>query len=143
MLKQFLLAAFATTVLVALCSYGAAYAAPSGEAGVDSGSVGAAAAGAPVYPGGHPINGGLMTQTLYSKPIGTSVTFSTNDRFEKVYAFYKHAVPKNAEAEETDGDPTSRIGTFKYVKGDGSQIDIEIRAFPGHTNYTIAHTFKK
>ncbi len=44
---------------------------------------------------------------------------------------------------ETDDDPVNRIGTFKYTKGNGSQIDIEIRSYPGHTNYTITDTYKK
>ena len=71
------------------------------------------------------------------------MTFSTPDAFAKVYAYYKGALPKSAEASETNGAPTSRIGTFKYVRADGSQIDIEIQAYPGHTNYNITHTFKK
>jgi hypothetical protein len=117
--------------------------ADQGESGLGTGSVGAAQAGAPVYPGGKPINGGLMTMTLYSKPTGTSVTFSTNASFDDVYKYYKRALPAKAETSESNGDPNSRIGTFSYVKGDGSKIDIEIRAFPGHVNYTIVHTFKK
>jgi hypothetical protein len=136
-------------VLALCCSFGVAGAAPAGESGLRTGSVGAAQAGAPVYPGGKPINGGLIDLTLYSKKIGTHVTFSTNDSFEDVYKYYKHALPSNAVSSETDDDPASKIGTFKYTKGDGSQIDIEIQAFPGrpglpkHVNYSITDTYKK
>ena len=135
-----LVAAFGLAVF---SSCAAAYAQPAGEADSGGSSVSAAAAGAPVYPGGKPINGGLQKTTLYSKPIGSSVTLSTPDSFDKVYAFYKKAVPANAEAEATGSDPSSRIGTFTYTKSDGSKIDIEIKAYPGHTNYTIADTYKK
>ena len=113
-----------------------------GEAGLSHASVSAAEAGAPVYPGGKPINGGLSKTTLYSKTIGTGVTFSTPDAFEKVYAFYAHAVPPKTVAEKTDG-PSNQIGSFEYTKSDGSKISIEIRAYAGHTNYTIVNTYKQ
>jgi hypothetical protein len=143
MLKRILAASLAAIVLAAFCSPGMAGAAPpgSGEAGLNTGS--ASDAGAPIYPGGKPINGGLQKTTLYSKVIGTSVTFSTPASFEKVYSFYRHALPSKAVTTETDDDPTNRIGTFTYTKGDGSQIDIEIQSYPGHTNYTITDTYKK
>ena len=141
MVKRILVASIGIALFAAFCP--SARADSPGEAGLDGGSVSASAAGAPVYPGGKPINGGLAKTTLYSKVIGTSVTFSTPDPFEKVYAFYKRALPPKTEASETNGDPTSRIGTFTYTKGDGSQIDIEIHAYPGHTNYTITDTYKK
>jgi hypothetical protein len=114
-----------------------------GEAGVNTGSVSASDAGAPIYPGGKPINGGLQKMTLYSKPIGSNVTLSTPDSFDKVYAFYKHALPANAVASATTDDPVNRVGTFKYAKSDGSQIDIEIKSYPGHINYSITDTYKK
>jgi hypothetical protein len=74
-----LLAAFGSRGLV-----GAAPVGP-GEAGLNAGSVSASDAGAPIYPGGRPINGGLQKITLYSRPIGSTVTFTTTDSFEKVY----------------------------------------------------------
>ena len=54
-----------TMLAMMLCAVGAASAA-TGESGLNTGSVGAAQAGAPVYPGGKPINGGLITMTNYS-----------------------------------------------------------------------------
>lgn len=142
MLNRILPTSLAVILLAAFCSSGIAGAAlvEPGEAG-GNGSVSASDAGAPIYPGGKPINGGLQKMTLYSRPIGTAVTLSTNDSFEKVYQFYKHALPAKTVAEETDRDP--KIGTFQYTKGDGSKINIEIRAYPGHTNYTITDTYKK
>ena len=123
-------------VLATLYSSTLVYAASNGrgEAGIsnDSGTN----PGAPIY-GGKPINGGLIKLTTYSKITGTVVTFSTPDSYEKVCAFYKHAVPKNAEVEVT-----SATATLKYKKNDGSHIDIEINKYPGHTNYTISHTYK-
>jgi hypothetical protein len=143
MLRRILPTSITVIVLAAFCSRGMGGAAPvgPGESGVNAGSVSASDAGAPIYPGGKPINGGLQKITLYSRAIGTNVTFTTTDSFEKVYKFYKHALPPQTVAEETDHDP--KIGTFKYTKGDGSQIDIEIRSYPGHTNYTITDTYKK
>lgn len=145
MLRRILLTSLTVIVLAAFCSRGIGSAAPvgPGESGVNAGSVSASDAGAPIYPGGKPINGGLQKITLYSRPIGTNVTFTTTDSFEKVYKFYKHALPPKTVTEETNDDPTTRIGTFKYTKGDGSQIDIEIRSYPGHTNYGITDTYKK
>ena len=142
MLNRILPSSIAVILLAAFCSPGIGGAAPvdQGEAGNNAGSISASDAGAPIYPGGKPINGGLQKLTLYSRPIGTVVTFTTNDSFEKVYNFYKHALPAKTEAEKTDHDP--KIGTFKYTKGDGSIIDIEIRAYPGHINYTIRDTYK-
>ncbi len=141
MLKRVLTVSIAIALFAAFCPPAVADA--PGEAGLDTGSVSASDAGAPIYPGGKPINGGLAKTTLYSKVIGTSVTFSTPDSFAKVYAFYKRALPPKTESTETDDDPTTRIGTFTYTKGDGSRIDIEIRSYPGHTNYTISDTYKK
>lgn len=150
MTKRTLVMALTTIVLAGFCAFGMTDAAQSdpGESGLNAGGVSAADAGAPVYPGGHPINGGLVHLTQYSKPSGTVVTFSTPDSFNDVYAYYKHALPSNAETSETTDNPTARIGTFKDVKGDGSQIDIEIQSYPAqsgapqHTNYTITDTYK-
>ncbi len=86
MMKRISLTAIAAVALVVLCSRAMVCAAPvgSGESGISSGAVSAANAGAPIYPGGKPINGGLLKITLYSKVTGTGVTFSTPDSFEKV-----------------------------------------------------------
>lgn len=140
-----MLTSLAVILLAAFCSRGMGDAAPvgPGESGMNAGSVSASDAGAPVYPGGKPINGGLQKITLYSRPIGTTVSFTTNDSFDKVYEFYKHALPSKAVTTETDAGHATRIGTFQYTKGGGSQINIEIRSYPGHTNYTIANTYKK
>jgi hypothetical protein len=145
MLRRILPTCIAAIVLAAFCSRGMGGAAPvgPGESGVNAGSVSASDAGAPIYPGGRPINGGLQKTTLYSRPIGTVVTFTTTDSFEKVYKLYRHALPSKAVTTETDADHATRIGTFQYTKGDGSQINIEIRSYPGHTNYTITDTYKK
>lgn len=141
MLKRTLTASIA---VMALAAFGLpAMADAPGEAGLDTGSVSAAAAGAPVYPGGKPINGGLLKITQYSKVTGTNVTFSTPDSFDKVHDFYKHALPKNSETTEPQAGSKSRIAVFQYTKGDGSKIDIEINEYPGHTNYTVNDTYKK
>ncbi len=145
MLKRILTTSLAVIVVAAFSSRGMASAVPGGpgESGLNTGAVSASEAGAPIYPGGKPINGGLQHTTLYSKVIGTSVTFTTPDSFEKVYNFYRRALPPKTVATETNDDPTRRIGTFQYTKSDGSQIDIEINSYPGHTNYTITDTYKR
>jgi len=71
------------------------------------------------------------------------VTFTTPASFEDVYTFYRHALPPKTVTTETSDDPTNRTGTFQYTKGDGSHIDIEVKSYPGHTNYTITNTYKK
>ncbi len=145
MLKRILPTAIAVIVLAALCSRGTAGVASTapGEAGLDNGTVSASEAGAPIYPGGKPINGGLTKITNYSKPIGTVVTFTTPDSFGDVYKFYKHALPAKTVNTLLNADPHNRLATFKYTKGDGSEIHIEITEYPGHVNYSITDMYKK
>jgi len=134
------LTAAAAAIVVAFSALGVARAMDAqGEATVNA----AANAGAPIFPGGTPINGGLQNVTQYSKVIGTNVTYSTTKAFDDVYKFYVSALPKNSETNAPQAGSTSRIATFHYAKADGSQIEIEIREYPGHTNYTITDTYKK
>ncbi len=114
------------------------YESKEGKVTVGQGAVDVSKLGAPLYPGATQSedNGSISVTT--SSGSGTMASFSTNDQFPAVYAWYKAHLPKGSEKMNvTQGG--SSIAEFTTAEDTPNQTLVMITGKDNKTQIVITH----
>jgi hypothetical protein len=114
------------------------YESTEGKVTVGQGAVDVSKLGAPLYPGASQSEDNASMSVTTSSGSGVIASFSTNDSFDKVYAWYQAQMPKGSEKMHVSQSGSS-IAEFLTAENTADQTLVMVSSKDNQTQIVITH----